>query len=216
MGGMEGRRLRVLSPSWGDGGHGAKFKAGLVAQVPIRLQQGVMAEPVTTREEEADLICSLGFSAATLSSLAHYHPQPTHHGRYCLLAIRKALETLTTNYAKQILNPCLSALDILEMRTYIKLSLDTFFQMLSNMRMRQYSISSSPSWNPQHVTLTISIVEGPTLPHRFPFKSDDIPYGYSCDVSLTCAKGVPLSAGSANRFFVLSGLGYCVAAVNSR
>lgn len=35
--------------------------------------------------------------------------------------------------------------------------------MLPPMTIRQYSISSSPLWNPQHVTLTISVVDAPAL-----------------------------------------------------
>lgn len=38
--------------------------------------------------------------------------------------------------------------------------------MLPAMRVRQYSISSSPLWNPEHVTLTVSVVDGPALSGR--------------------------------------------------
>ena len=76
---------------------------------------------------------------------------------------REILKGLTNEYAEKVLNRRFSVLDILEEYKDIKLSLGAFLQMLPAMRVRQYSISSSPLWNPQHVTLTISVVEGPAL-----------------------------------------------------
>ncbi|KZP32063.1 cytochrome P450 [Athelia psychrophila] len=79
---------------------------------------------------------------------------------------REALDGLVAAYAEKVLAPRLSVLDILEQHADIALSLGAFLQMLPAMRVRQYSISSSPLWNPQHVTLTISVVEGPALSGR--------------------------------------------------
>lgn len=62
------------------------------------------------------------------------------------------LDGLTDQYTENVL-------DILEAHQDIKLSLTVFLQMLPAMRVRQYSISSSPLWSPQHVTLTISAAE---------------------------------------------------------
>jgi cytochrome P450/NADPH-cytochrome P450 reductase len=79
---------------------------------------------------------------------------------------RKTLEGLIGAYAENVLNRRLSVLDILEAHRDIKLSLGAFLEMLPAMRVRQYSISSSPLWNAQHVTLTISVVGGPALSGR--------------------------------------------------
>jgi len=79
---------------------------------------------------------------------------------------RTILEGLISAYAEKVLAKRLSVLDILEAHKDIKLSLTTFLQMLPAMRIRQYSISSSPLWNPQHVTLTVSIIEGPAVSGR--------------------------------------------------
>lgn len=71
------------------------------------------------------------------------------------------LEGLAANYKDEILDKHLSVLDILELYPDIKMSLPTFLQFLPAMRIRQYSISSSPLWNPEHVTLTLSVVQAP-------------------------------------------------------
>ncbi|KAF7973316.1 hypothetical protein HWV62_15559 [Athelia sp. TMB] len=81
-------------------------------------------------------------------------------------ATRSTLKDLTSAYAEKVLAKRLSVLDIIEAHKDIKLSLGEFLQMLPAMRVRQYSISSSPLWNAQHVTLTISVVEGPALSGR--------------------------------------------------
>jgi cytochrome P450 / NADPH-cytochrome P450 reductase len=79
---------------------------------------------------------------------------------------RADLEGLTTEYAEKVLAKRLSVLDILEAHQDIKLSLTAFLRMLPAMRVRQYSISSSPLWNPQHVTLTVSVIDGPAISGR--------------------------------------------------
>ncbi|KAF7980075.1 hypothetical protein HWV62_39868 [Athelia sp. TMB] len=81
-------------------------------------------------------------------------------------AARAALDALAANYAAHVLGPRRSVLDILEAHAGIALPLGAFLQLLPAMRVRQYSISSSPLWSPQHVTLTISVVAGPALSGR--------------------------------------------------
>ena len=56
-----------------------------------------------------------------------------------------------------------SILDILEEHANIKLPFGTYLEMLPAMRVRQYSISSSPLHNSQRPTLTVSVVEAPAL-----------------------------------------------------
>ena len=60
----------------------------------------------------------------------------------------------------------LSLLDILEDQPDIKLSFGAFLQLLPSMRVRQYSISSSPLANPQRATLTISVLEASAISGR--------------------------------------------------
>ena len=81
-------------------------------------------------------------------------------------ASTKALHDLAANYAEKVFKPRLSVLDILEENKDIELSLSAFLEMLPSMRIRQYSISSSPLWNAQHVTLTLSVVDAPAVSGR--------------------------------------------------
>ncbi|KAK7052834.1 hypothetical protein VNI00_004153 [Paramarasmius palmivorus] len=75
---------------------------------------------------------------------------------------RSTLQALIASYQEKVLNLRLSVLDIIETHhDTINLDLGTFLQMLAPMRIRQYSISSSPLWNPERATLTISVLESP-------------------------------------------------------
>ncbi|KAH9922456.1 cytochrome P450 [Fomitopsis serialis] len=78
----------------------------------------------------------------------------------------EALQALSASYTEQVLNARLSVLDILEDHPSIKLPFPTYLQLLPAMRIRQYSISSSPLWNPSHVTLTVSVVDAPSRAGR--------------------------------------------------
>ncbi|CAE6431371.1 unnamed protein product [Rhizoctonia solani] len=72
---------------------------------------------------------------------------------------RADLETLVAAYGVKEGQPTTaSMLDLLEKYADIDLPLGTFIASLPAMRLRQYSISSSPLWNPSHVTLTIGVV----------------------------------------------------------
>ncbi|KAJ7470119.1 hypothetical protein B0H11DRAFT_1919941 [Mycena galericulata] len=81
------------------------------------------------------------------------------------------LETLKASYAEAVVARRLSVLQILEDHPDINISLGSFLQMLPSMRVRQYSISSSPLWNPTHITVTVSVIESPSLSasHAEPF-----------------------------------------------
>ncbi|KAL4873964.1 hypothetical protein BDV12DRAFT_205389 [Aspergillus spectabilis] len=76
---------------------------------------------------------------------------------------QKTLRThANETYTAEILTKGLSVLDILEEHPTIDLPLGSFLLMLPSMRMRQYSISSSPLYNPTHATITISILDSPS------------------------------------------------------
>lgn len=75
----------------------------------------------------------------------------------------QALDSLSANYAKEVSEKRVSVLDILEANPDVQPTFAQFLEMLPPMRTRQYSISSSPLWNPQRVTLTISVVKAPAL-----------------------------------------------------
>ncbi|KAF2447682.1 NADPH-cytochrome P450 reductase-like protein [Karstenula rhodostoma CBS 690.94] len=69
--------------------------------------------------------------------------------------IRLATDTFNT----EITEKRVSVLDLLERFPSVCLPLGPFLKMLPPMRVRQYSISSSPLWNPTNVTLTYGVVD---------------------------------------------------------
>lgn len=77
-----------------------------------------------------------------------------------------ALRDLSASYQQNVLEKRLSILDILEAHKDIQLEFAAYLNMLPSMRVRQYSISSSPLWNPRHATLTISVLEAAPVSGR--------------------------------------------------
>ena len=78
----------------------------------------------------------------------------------------ESLQDLAAHYADKVFKKRLSVLDILEENKDVEVSLSAFLQMLPSMRIRQYSISSSPLWNAERVSLTLSVVDAPALSGR--------------------------------------------------
>ncbi|CAF0826230.1 unnamed protein product [Adineta steineri] len=66
-------------------------------------------------------------------------------------------------YEKEILGKRITILDILELYPSCKLSFAQYLRMLPSLRVRQYSISSSPLWNSEVVTITLDILNRPSL-----------------------------------------------------
>lgn len=67
----------------------------------------------------------------------------------------------TSSYVEGIQEKRTSLLDLLERFPEIPMALGTYLTLLPSLRLRTYSISSSPSWNPGHATLTLSVLEEP-------------------------------------------------------
>jgi cytochrome P450/NADPH-cytochrome P450 reductase len=66
-------------------------------------------------------------------------------------------------FTEEITAKRVSVLDLLERFPSVQLPLGVFLKMQPPMRVRQYSISSSPLWNPNNVTLTYAVVDQPAL-----------------------------------------------------
>ncbi|CAF0947016.1 unnamed protein product [Adineta steineri] len=66
-------------------------------------------------------------------------------------------------YEIEILNKRISILDTLELYSSCDLSFAQYLRMLPSLRVRQYSISSSPLWNSEVVTLTFDVLNVPAL-----------------------------------------------------
>lgn len=76
------------------------------------------------------------------------------------------LKGLIASYPDKVATRRLSLLDILEDNPDIKITFEQFLYLLPAMRIRQYSISSSPLANSQHVTLTLSVIVAPAISGR--------------------------------------------------
>jgi cytochrome P450/NADPH-cytochrome P450 reductase len=77
---------------------------------------------------------------------------------------KQELERLHSDaFAAEITEKRISILDLLERFPSVQLPLPLFLRMNPPMRVRQYSISSSPLWNPNNVTLTYAVVDQPAL-----------------------------------------------------
>ncbi|KAK6444461.1 cytochrome P450 / NADPH-cytochrome P450 reductase [Trichoderma asperellum] len=80
---------------------------------------------------------------------------------------RHLLSSLATaSYAEGIHENRVSLLDLLEEFPDIPLAFGTFIALLPSLRLRTYSISSSPSWEPNHASLTFSVLDEPPTPPR--------------------------------------------------
>ncbi|KAI1374785.1 cytochrome P450 [Hypoxylon crocopeplum] len=75
---------------------------------------------------------------------------------------KEALKKLANECYEEVSAKRISVLDLMEKYESVDLPLGAFLAMLPPMRVRQYSISSSPLWNPSNVTLTFSVLEAPS------------------------------------------------------
>ncbi|KAL7949740.1 cytochrome P450 [Trichoderma barbatum] len=77
-------------------------------------------------------------------------------------ATKRLLNNLATiSYLEDIQEKKTSLLDLLEKFPEIPIAFGTYLTLLPSLRLRTYSISSSPSWNPRHATLTLSVLDEP-------------------------------------------------------
>ena len=81
-------------------------------------------------------------------------------------ATKQKFAEYSEKYQDLVLAKRVTVLDILEDFTDINLPFAVFLQMVPPMRVRQYSISSSPLANPGYLSLTVSILEAPAISGR--------------------------------------------------
>ncbi len=123
----------------------AKRAANLPLEQPISLSELLkshveLATPATQRD---------------LAILAEKNVCPPHQIHLASLAQD------TERYNSEILQKRLSLLDLLEQYPSSVLNFGEFLALLPAMRVRQYSISSSPLLNPQQASLTVAVVDAP-------------------------------------------------------
>ncbi|KAK6211216.1 bifunctional p-450:nadph-p450 reductase [Colletotrichum tabaci] len=84
--------------------------------------------------------------------------------------VKAELSRLATDaYGDEISGKRVSVLDLLERHPSIDLPIGVFLSMMPPMRVRQYSISSSPMATPNKVTLTFSVLNEPSLSGQGPY-----------------------------------------------
>jgi cytochrome P450/NADPH-cytochrome P450 reductase len=140
-----------------------RFGLSYDAQIIIHTGPGVQTffptdQPVTAGELLASYV-ELGLPATRrqIEQLAVSSPCPPE---------RRALETLAADgaaYERDILDRRVSVLDLLERYPSCGLPFASFLHMLTPLKPRQYSISSSPLWSPDHCTLTVAVLQAPAL-----------------------------------------------------
>lgn len=75
---------------------------------------------------------------------------------------KASLEALDADFANSITEKRVSLLDLLEQHPTLPLPLNAFISSLISMRVRQYSISSSPLSSPDQLTLTYAVLNAPS------------------------------------------------------
>ncbi|QRN94380.1 cytochrome P450 [Archangium violaceum] len=130
------------------------------AAVVLRSTRGAQASslpmdrPVSVREllgRHVEL--SAPATRKDLERLAEKNPCPPHAMHLAALA-RNA-----ERYKQEILDKRMSVLDLLEQYDSCILSFGEFLELLPAMRVRQYSVSSSPLENPTRCTLTVAVLD---------------------------------------------------------
>ena len=78
---------------------------------------------------------------------------------------RAALQALAEpgRHRAEVLERHVTVLDLLDRFPACQLAFASYLSMLGPLTPRQYSISSSPRWSPDHATLTVAVVSGPAL-----------------------------------------------------
>ncbi|MBA2520239.1 MAG: NADPH--cytochrome reductase, partial [Chloroflexia bacterium] len=96
--------------------------------------------------------------------LATFTTCPPEHEQ--LLSLASDDPEHVARYREVILTPRVSLLDVLETYPSCALPFNIFLEMLSPLRPRYYSISSSALADPRHCTATVGVVEGPARSGR--------------------------------------------------
>ncbi|AKT36069.1 bifunctional cytochrome P450/NADPH--P450 reductase [Chondromyces crocatus] len=139
-----------------------RFGVRTDAAVVLRSTRGAMAaslplgKPVSIQEllgRHVEL--SAPATRKDLERLAEKNPCPPHRAH--LAALVGDLD----RYKAEILDKRVSVLDLLETYPSCIVSFAEFLEMLPAMRVRQYSISSSPRLDPTRCTLTVSVLSAP-------------------------------------------------------
>ncbi|HEY1013833.1 MAG TPA: flavodoxin domain-containing protein, partial [Herpetosiphonaceae bacterium] len=137
-----------------------RFGLRLDETVVLRSGRGALAalpldQPIAVKELLGRYVeLAAPASAADLAFLAAANPCPPHRAELAALAE-------PARHRAEILERRVSALDLLERYPSCDVPLGAFLGLLPAMRLRQYSISSSPLADPGACSLTVAVVSAP-------------------------------------------------------
>lgn len=140
-----------------------KFGLSYDSQVVIRAGSGVKTffpvdQPVTTGELLASYVeLAQPATRNQIRQISASCPDSSDKGDL------EALIDDDETYESEVLEKRVSVLDLLERYESSSLSFVSFIGMLSPLKPRQYSISSSPLWSADHCTITAAILQEPAL-----------------------------------------------------
>ena len=141
------------------------------AAVILRSTRGAMAaslptgRPISVHELLGNHVeLSAPATRKDIERLAAKNPCPPHAMELAALAADAG------RYQTEILAKRVSVLDLLEQYESCQLSIGEFLELLPAMRVRQYSISSSPRVNPSRCTVTVAVVDAPHASGRGQFQ----------------------------------------------
>ena len=140
----------------------------------------------------------VGYPVSVGEMLFHYVElaQPATRAQVIALAAatkcppeKAELEALAQEdaYNRQVLGRRTSLLELLERFASCELPFAAFLEMLPPIRARQYSISSSPLWNPERCTLTVAVVDAPALSGQGQYK------GMASSLLAACGPGTRIA-----------------------
>jgi cytochrome P450/NADPH-cytochrome P450 reductase len=142
-----------------------RFNLDYDSHVLLGMERGDTFLPTGTPVAVGELLSSyvelaVPATRTQLERLADVAADPAH---------RRELEALAQDrghHAAEILDKRISMLDLLETYPSCQLSFTSFLELLTQLTPRRYSISSSPLWSPDHVTLTFAVVQAPAWSGR--------------------------------------------------
>ena len=153
----------------------ARFNLDYDSHVQLSMERGDTFLPTGAPVAVGELLSSyvelaVPATRTQLEDLADVAADPAH---------RAELEALAQDrgrYAAEVLDKRVSLLDLLETYPSCQLSFTSFLQLLTQLTPRRYSISSSPLWSPDHVTLTFAVIQAPAWSGRGVFEGASSTY----------------------------------------
>jgi cytochrome P450/NADPH-cytochrome P450 reductase len=143
-------------------GAASRFDLRADAAIVLRSNRGAMAASLPTDRPVAvsELLgrhveLSTPATRRDVERLAASNICPPHRDHLAAIAADP------DRYRREVLEKRISVLDLLESYPSCQLTFAEFLEMLPAMRVRQYSISSSPRQDPSRCSLTIAVVDAP-------------------------------------------------------